>query len=209
MKIIQNFLKVSLGVERLFFFIVMFLLLVHIVTCVWILQAQFFKLDGDDVKEGHEYEQTWMHKFVSDEELTSTNIYYTSFYWCITTITTVGYGDVNVAFSDSIRIALSLYILFSYAIVGKIIGLSVELVIENKRRALRKQVLQKRMSCEEIAEADADGSGELGESEFVLFKLQQMELVSHQDLYEIKRQFWELDVDGNGSVSLQEAMGIA
>ena len=37
MKIIQDFLKVGIGLERLIFFIFIFLLLVHIVTCLWIM----------------------------------------------------------------------------------------------------------------------------------------------------------------------------
>ena len=39
MKMIQDFLKVSIGFERLFFFILLFLILVHIVTCIWVFQA--------------------------------------------------------------------------------------------------------------------------------------------------------------------------
>jgi hypothetical protein len=41
----KDVLKFSIGFERLFFFLLMFLILSHIVTCLWILLAEFFKLD--------------------------------------------------------------------------------------------------------------------------------------------------------------------
>ena len=85
----------SIGFERLFFFLLMFLILVHIVTCIWIMQAHFFKLEDDNVKNGELYSETWMQPFVTDRIIDGVNIYFTSFYWCITTITTVGYGDIS------------------------------------------------------------------------------------------------------------------
>ena len=39
MKMFQDLLKVSIGFERLFFFFLMFIILVHIVTCLWIMLA--------------------------------------------------------------------------------------------------------------------------------------------------------------------------
>ena len=37
MKMVAEMLKMSLGFERLFFFILMFFILVHIVTCLWVM----------------------------------------------------------------------------------------------------------------------------------------------------------------------------
>lgn len=40
------------------------------------------------------YKETWLEEFYI-LDYTNTEIYYTSFYWTITTITTVGYGEIH------------------------------------------------------------------------------------------------------------------
>ena len=70
LKMFQDLLKVSIGFERLFFFVLMFLILVHIVTCLWIMLAQFFKLEDHEIdNENDIYSGTWMHIFVAKEDL--------------------------------------------------------------------------------------------------------------------------------------------
>jgi len=65
-----------------------FILASHIATCFWIILAS---LTGS----GKDYKGTWLETFYSDGSDTDYSIYYISFYWCITTITTVGYGDIS------------------------------------------------------------------------------------------------------------------
>ena len=58
--------------------------MVHLVSCIWVMVARF----SNDINE------TWM----SDGyiELSPYEQYLTSFYFTITTITTVGYGDISI-----------------------------------------------------------------------------------------------------------------
>ena len=64
-----------------------FLMLIHIVTCLWIVIATLY---DETLKE------TWMSTYeVTMDELDKGEVYLRSTYWTISTITTVGYGDIS------------------------------------------------------------------------------------------------------------------
>ena len=65
-------------------FVFSFLVVVHLVACLWVMAARL----------NDEPESTWMGDGYL--ELSSYEQYLTSFYFTITTITTVGYGDINI-----------------------------------------------------------------------------------------------------------------
>ena len=85
MKYFTDVLKIGMGFERLFFFILMFFVLCHIVACLFIISATLI----DDVT----FEGTWLEKYT--DEQTNNGVYAVAFYWTVTTITTVGYGDIS------------------------------------------------------------------------------------------------------------------
>jgi hypothetical protein len=41
LKYLNDILKIGLGFERLLFFVMIFIILAHIVSCVWVISAQF------------------------------------------------------------------------------------------------------------------------------------------------------------------------
>jgi hypothetical protein len=61
-------------------------MLCHLVACLWIICATFV----DDKT----WENTWVQDYHADGEIDS-GLYMVSLYWTITTITTVGYGDIS------------------------------------------------------------------------------------------------------------------
>ena len=87
LKYAHDFLKISIGFERLFFFIIGFFLICHIVGCIWILVGQFV----DDKSE------SWIYPYIEYSEY---ELYITAIYFTVTTITTVGYGDISGAQSS-------------------------------------------------------------------------------------------------------------
>lgn len=88
-KIVMNLdkvMRISAGLERLTFFCLVYLMFCHIITCLWIFVASF------------EDEMNWLIKMFGEDwrnELSPLGIYNTSLYFVLTTITTVGYGDIT------------------------------------------------------------------------------------------------------------------
>lgn len=76
-------LSISVAFERLAMFMAIFLMICHIVSCLWIIVAHF--------EEGNP--NTWLNE--DYQAMSAAGQYLTSFYFTITTITTVGYGDIS------------------------------------------------------------------------------------------------------------------
>lgn len=107
---LNDFMKVGFGYERLFFFFIFLMLICHLSACMWIISAQFVS----DTWTG-----TWVEDFTDRDGEIDAGLYTVAFYWTVTTITTVGYGDINGT-NNSERIVCCLVMLigvtsFSYA----------------------------------------------------------------------------------------------
>ena len=96
LKYLNEIFKIGLGMERLFFFVMIFFIVSHIVTCVWIISCQLSTSVEEDGTVN--YANTWMDtEYILDIVHSDNHIalYLTSFYFTISTITTVGYGDIS------------------------------------------------------------------------------------------------------------------
>ena len=86
-------LKIGAGVEKLIFFFLILMLMCHFVCCIWIFTAKQFH-DHEDDEDPFELSTNWID--AGDfGDLSVGQLYITSFYFSVTTITTVGYGDIN------------------------------------------------------------------------------------------------------------------
>jgi len=82
LKVVQEYIKIGAGFERLAFGLIIFLVIIHIVSCLWI----FFGY--------YDFIGSWLDSETFDA-MGGGELYLTSFYFTTTTITTVGYGDFS------------------------------------------------------------------------------------------------------------------
>jgi hypothetical protein len=99
LKYLNEILKIGLGFERLVFFIIIFFIIAHFLTCIWVISVQFTAEYTEDpldpLKTIIDYAGTWMKLSADIESLDPWGLYWTSFYFTIATITTVGFGDLR------------------------------------------------------------------------------------------------------------------
>jgi len=95
-KYLTEILRIGVGFERLLFFLLLFLILCHIVTCIWIFTSRF-QGDFSDPEFCLKHENNWACQGDFEFDVTKDNLqlYFTGFYYTVTTITTVGYGDIS------------------------------------------------------------------------------------------------------------------
>ena len=84
-KYLNEVLKVSVSFERLSFFVLIFVISVHITSCFWVTLAGL----QDNLYE------TWIYRS-NMQDSSNEELYLAAFYYTIVIVTTIGYGDITV-----------------------------------------------------------------------------------------------------------------
>ena len=49
---LNEYLKIGLGLERLFFFVIVFVIIIHVISCIWVITARMGDLVYGAAEEG-------------------------------------------------------------------------------------------------------------------------------------------------------------
>ena len=126
--------RLSVGLERICYLLVVSLLVVHLLACMWVFVGLYDQPNTD----------SWV---VVYGQIDSTNfdIYISACYWCVTTLATVGFGDI-VAENTIERIYNSCVMLFGVVfysyVIGTVTGLLSDLDRRQAKLAARLSALQ-------------------------------------------------------------------
>lgn len=83
-KNMTEILKMGIGFERFLYMMFIYLLAQHIIACLWIYVARF----------NEESRKNWIYEY-GMTDCSNYELYVSAFYFTVTTIVTVGYGDIT------------------------------------------------------------------------------------------------------------------
>lgn len=84
MSYMNKILKAGIAMEHLIWFIISFILLIHLFCCLWVFLGKY---------EEYNY-RNWIYSG-NYMDFDNFELYSVSLYWAVTTLTTVGYGDIT------------------------------------------------------------------------------------------------------------------
>ena len=127
----NSLIRISISIERLFWFIVWLVLLLHLFSCCWIF---FAKLDEDQA-------DNWI-RCRGYSDYNNAELYLVSMYFSIMTLATVGYGDIT-ACNTTERVVCSIMMLVGIFVYSVTIGSLTNLLGNlDKRRAVLNQRIE-------------------------------------------------------------------
>jgi CRP-like cAMP-binding protein len=105
-----NFLKTYSGVTRLITAVLVVLLVTHFTACMWYYSARLDDFSPD----------TWIVRFnLQDKD--KSRLYTTALYWALTTLTTVGYGEI-FAYTIGEKVICMLWMMFGVGFYSFTVG---------------------------------------------------------------------------------------
>ena len=104
----------------------------------------------------------------------------------------------------SCMISAVIWLVMATVVVSNGLGKVVDSYVQAKVEAARQKILNKKLTIEDLIEADDDNSGTVSMAEFVVYKLEMMNLVQKDVLDTIIDQFKRVDADGSGELTHED-----
>ncbi|XP_015877192.3 two-pore potassium channel 3 [Ziziphus jujuba] len=128
-----------------------------------------------------------------------------SFYLSVMSVTTVGYGD-RAFNSLPGRIFASIWLLVSTLAVARAFLYLAEARVDKRHRKMANWVLGQDMTVAQFLAADIDNNGFVSKSEYVIYKLKEMQKVTEKDIMLICSKFDKLDTGNCGKITLGDLL---
>ncbi|KAK9067024.1 hypothetical protein SSX86_014348 [Deinandra increscens subsp. villosa] len=126
-----------------------------------------------------------------------------AYYAVCCSITTLGYGDKSFTTTGG-RVFAVFWILTSTISLAQLFMYLVELWTESRQRQLVDWVLGRKLTVQDIENADLDNDNSVSPAEYVVFKLKEMGLVNEQLIMNVMEGFKTLDVDHSGTLTAND-----
>lgn len=131
MRYMNSIFKITIELERIITFLFGFILLIHFLACSWAFIGIYKYLNDDN---------NWITRsgFVDYKDH---EIYIASIYWAITTLTSVGYGDIH-PYNSSEKIFTCFVVILGIFVYSYMVGSLTNLVsnLDSRKSKLRKKI---------------------------------------------------------------------
>ena len=122
-----------------------------------------------------------------------------SFYWCVITVASVGYGEYSPKKQESRGLAI-IFIPLSVGIISQGLASIVNIFIEEEIKKENAKLMSRELTMEDLDNMNTDDDGDVSQLEFVEFMLKTMKKVDQAMLDGLHEQFKKMDADGSGSL---------
>lgn len=131
-----------------------------------------------------------------------------TFYFCVITGTTVGFGDYSPQTQTGRLFAVPI-VLLAVSILGSWLSAVADAIIEFRQASFRERFQARELTIADLEVMDADEDGKVSLAEYLSFMLVSMQAVDQGLIDNLTAQFERLDVDGTGSLEKEDLMIVA
>mmetsp|Transcript_4778 Transcript_4778/g.11899 ORF Transcript_4778/g.11899 Transcript_4778/m.11899 type:complete len:342 (+) Transcript_4778:3436-4461(+) len=130
--------------------------------------------------------------------------FWEAFYFCVVTMSTVGYGDISAYPNVGAQWFSVFYMFVATVVTGTCLGAVADYFATRQSTTAAKNALERALTPEYLAEMNQDGKDEITYLDFLQFMLIKLKHCTNDDLKKIRKTFTTLDIDNSGSLTVDD-----